>query len=558
MSTESIETTVSPVAEVPSVAPAAPAAPLTYPEEVKAAEAVIDTVDDIGEPAPRTPAVEADVDSEDIDGHVNEKLAHNALQEFPTTGPKTKGSPDTIAIPPQTNKVITQRMEQAPNIDMLVSMNQQKWAESVTTGMFHTPMEDMYVPRLNEKGADFRQAVNFNNIELRGRTPSMSKKPGQHVAEGELALLQLMTHLGVGGIFRAPMWNSGIWVTFKPATESEMLELNRIIASDKIQAGRWSYGLALSGTVAYTVDRLFDFALGHVYNTSIKSDELPISKLRDHIAPQDINSFIWGFLCSVYPSGFHYTTGCVANPAKCHHVVEENLNVSALQWTDCSGLTDWQKRHMSSPAANSQTLESLKRYKEELKRSQKTAVVLKKGTSHEMRITLKTPTVTEYIDQCHRWIGGLVDSVNAVLGMDASDESRNKEINQLNKATTLCQYGHWIESIEYGEISPRPDEAVENSISIIKDLSSIEKTLKTLSATDSIREEIIDHVLDYINSSTLSVIGVPAYDCPACGKPQDTDKKFPRHVNIIPLDVIQVFLALLSQRVSRIRTRTDR
>lgn len=482
----------------------------------------------------------------------------NATQSYATSSPRTGGAPDVIAIPPATKAVIGDRLQQAPNIDMVVSENQVKWAESLKESMFHVPLDDVYQERLNEENAAFGQHVTHNNIELRGRSPTFSSKPGTQVVEGERALLQLVTHLGVGGLFRAPLWNSGLWITFKPASESELLELNRIIAADKIQAGRWSYGLALSNNVVYTLDRVFDFALAHVYNTSVRSEELSIDKLRDWIAPQDVNSFIWGFLCANYPSGFHYNTGCINNPSKCNHVFEETLNVSKLQWTDSSILTEWQRGHMASMSANSKSLDSLKRYREEMSRLQNKRVILNKGTAHEMAITIRTPTMTQYIDQGHRWIGGLVESVNSVLGLDAGDDARNLQINKLNKATTLCQYSHWIESIEYGDLTGDEKAAEERSIMLINDLASIEENLKALSATDSLREAIITEVLKYINDSTISVIGVPAYDCPVCNAPQDTEVAYPRHTSIIPLDVIQVFFALLGQRVNRIVTRSDR
>lgn len=501
---------------------------------------------------------EFDIDSELEESPVLPTIKQNVTQDFPTSSPKTSGTPDTIEIPPATADVIKQQMDKSPNVDMIVSTQQHRWAEVLRSSIYHMPMENLYVDRLAEAGCDFRQQVSQGNASLRGRAPSYKKKPGETIVEGESALLQLITHLGVGGLFRAPLWNSGIWVTFKPATEAELLELNRIIQADKIQAGRWSYGLALSNNVVYTLDRVFDFALAHVYNTSIKSDELPIYQLRDWIAPQDINSFIWGFLCASYPSGFHYETSCVADPSKCNHVLEETLNVTKLQWTDTSLLTDWQKQHMSSMAANGRTLDSLKRYREEMTRLQPTRVILNEGSEHEIAFTIQTPTVTEYINQGHRWIGGMVESVNSVLGMDANDELRNTTINKLNKATTLCQYSHWIKSIEYGDLTEQENSDVERSVSRIEDRASIEENLKTLSAIDSIREKIIDKILEYIGHSTISVIGVPAYECPVCGSKSTGETNYPRHTNIVPLDLIQVFFALLGRRLNRIEIRSDR
>ena len=480
----------------------------------------------------------------------------NVTQDFPTTLPRSVGNPDVLEVPPANMKIIDEQIKLTPNLDLSGTAQQKRWGSVLQDSLGHIPLDNVYMDHLSEEGVDFKQEVKYNGQSLRGRAPSYKKKPGETIVEGERALLQLITHLGVGGLFRAPLWNSGIWVTFKPATEAELLELNRVIAADKIQAGRDSYGLALSSNVVYTLDRVLEFALAHVYNTNIKPDELPIHQLREWIAPQDISSFIWGFLCACYPSGFHYETACIANPTKCNHVMEETLNVTKLQWTDTSLLTEWQKQHMSSMAANSRGLDSLKRYREEMTRLQPTRFILNEGTEHEIAFTIQTPSVTEYVNQGHRWIGGLVESVNTVLGMDASSEARNTMINKLHKATTLCQYSHWIKSIEYGELT-NGDDVENRSISRIEDRDSIEENLKALSAIDSVRETVINKILEYIGHSTISVIGVPAYDCPVCNAKYEGEKKYPQHTNIVPLDVLQVFFALLGRRLTRIVTRSD-
>lgn len=543
-----VESATVPVVEVPVVEVLNQAEP-----EAPAVSEELSLDDVFEEQEPVVPVVE---EMDDTDGASPIKQTHNATMHYSVSSARSVGTPDVVVIPPAVKDVITERIHSVPNVDIVVSEKQRKWASSVKDSQDHLPMRDAYVARLAEQGADFNQHMAFGGTLYRGSAPVLSKKPGSVEMEGERALIQLVTHLGVGGLFRAPMWNSGIWVTFKPATEMEMLELNRMIYADKIDLGRYSYGLALSNTVVYTLDRVFEFALRHVYNTSVKSEEMPIHMLREHLAPQDVNSFIWGFLCANYPSGFHYSVGCINDPNKCTHVIEETLNVTKLQWIDNSQLTDWQKQHMATMTAGSRSLDSIKRYREEMKRMQNSRIILNEGTKHEIGITIKSPSVAQYIQQGHEWIGGIVESVNNALGMDESENVRNEYTNRIGKATTLCQYVHWIDSIEYGELSEDGTAPEERSRKIVTDRATILDTLKVLSATDSIRELIIDKVLDYINQSTISVIGVPAFDCPVCGKPQeDEEPVFPRHASVIPLDVLQVFFALLLQRLARIANR---
>ena len=487
--------------------------------------------------------------------YVLKRTAENADQTFITSTPRTAGAPDVVVIPPENTEVIRESLANTPNLDILKSGGQMRWLETVKEAVTMTPMSGMYTKRLADTKAAFAQQVEYGGQILRGVAPSLNPKPGRREEEGEMALIKLMTHMGVGGFFRAPLWNSGIWVMFKPASEDELDELNRIIYSDKVQLGRWSYGLALGNSTVYTLDRVFDFCLSKVYQTSVRTEELPLEKLRDYILPQDAMSFIWGFLCANYPSGFHYETPCINDPSKCTHVFEENLNVTKLQWADSSMLTESQKAHMCGFSGNSKSLESVKKYQEEMKATKSRRVVLNEGTKHEVAFVLKTPTMTEYITQGHQWVSSIVEAVNRALGSNATDRERNDQITRQSKAATICQYAHWIESLEYGEITANPNNPDDNAVAVIRNQETLLESLKSLSSIDSIRNKIIDAVKDYIEESTVSIIGVPAYTCPVCQKDQVGETKYPRRTTVIPLDILQVFFALLIQRLSRFENR---
>ena len=436
---------------------------------------------------------------------------------------------------------------------MIKSPAQAEWAQVLQTATTHAHQNDFLSERLNEPGASFVQELKHKGSPLRGVYPKQPIKAGTEIREGELAVIQVLNHFNIGGLFRAPMWNSGFWVTFKPATDTEIFELNRIISTDKYQAGRWSYGLSLTSNTVYTLDRVLEFVLAHVYSTSISQEELPVSKLLTVLAPQDIEAFIWGYLCSNYPSGFHYKTACSEDATKCNYVFEETLNVSKLGWSDESVITENMLQHMLTAfTPHSKKLESVKKYQEDFSRLQKKRTIINEGTDYEIAITLKTPTTLEYLEQGHRWIGGLVDSVNQAMGLDSDINERNAQINKLNLATTLCQYQHWIDAIEIGQVSGNRGEEGEPKVAKIIDPATIADTLKALSSTDSIREAIIKEVLDFVSRSTTTVIGVPVFECPECNKEQSVKHSFPRHTSIVPLDLLQVFFALLGRKLDRI------
>ncbi len=250
----------------------------------------------------------------------------------------------------------------------------------------------------------------------------------------------------------------------------------------------------------------------------------------------------------MYPRGFNYQRGCVTDPAVCYHVVEEKLNITKLIYSSMSNLTDWQKNFMSSRQPNLKTSEELKRYREELTTTQSRRVTVNEGTSEEISFILRSPTIAEYLESGHVWISNIVGNVERAMGSESTSSEREALMEKHGNATTMRQYIHWVESIEERE-SP------ESQPNVINDRESIEKTLNVMSSNTYVREFFMNEVTRYINESTISLIGIPVYDCPACGKPQEGGKSYPEHVEVIPLDVIQVFFDLISQKLTKIQTR---
>lgn len=486
---------------------------------------------------------------------VKDLFPPNAVQTNSYRGQTGTGSPDTIQIPTGNSEQVGASLNRLPNIDFeKASSATKQWVTVLREGMKYIPYEDVYSLALADPNRNFRQSIDYNGARLAGQSVKLNRKPGNLVVDGEAALLSIMAHFGTGGLHRIPLWNSGFWVSFKPATEPELIDLNNQLASDKIEQGRWSYGMALSNMVVYYTDRILDFAIAHAYSTSVRSDEMPIAKIRDFLKPQDIPSFILGFLCANYPTGFKYERACIHNPDKCNRVESATLNLRWLQHTDNRALEDWQRKHMSSFSTNSRTLEQVLSYQDKLTAQADRRVIFNAGTQQEMAITLTTPTTQEYIDQGHQWLSNIVKGVETALTTDATLNERNSMVNAHSRAAALNQHIHWVKKIELGEITQDPNAMGEPAITVVEDRKSIELQLQSLSAIDSQRELVSEAIIKYINDSTLSVIAVPSYDCPSCTEPQEgTGTELPVHV--IPIDILQVFSGLLNQRISRILTR---
>ena len=468
--------------------------------------------------------------------------AQQVTQELPVSFiDDTPDSSSYLTLPSNHDKEVRKVIAGMPNINVLDSAKAAKWGEVVAEGMDKYTFQETFIPTLEDTGADFRQTVKNGETHLVGGQPRLSSVTNETLS-GERGIIRMMSWLGLGTLFQIPLWNTGIWVTFKAPSESALVELNRIISNDKITFGRYTYGLVFSNITAYTLDRLTTFALEHMYETTIKPEgETSVDYMRKLISAQDIHVLIWGLVCTMYPSGYKYRRACIEDPEKCNHVVEELLNVSKLIWTNNTGLTDWQKSHMANRRGGSMTPDSVKRYKEEMLKSQPRTVNITSNTGKPMRMVLKTPSIAEYIDSGYKWISSMVSLVERSLGKDVAIEDRNNFINTHGQATAMRQYVHWVNSIEFDSNN-------------IEEASTIEELFNVLSADDAIREEFIIQVVKYINESTISVIGIPAYNCPVCNTEQDIDK-LPKHVNIIPLDVPTLFFAQLGHRIQKIGVR---
>ncbi len=488
----------------------------------------------------------------------------NVYQEFPSRLEKSTGNPEQMALPSESLDVTGDIVDRAPQVD-LNTPEDARWIEALTAGMKMSPKHvdgetpDPMTMALNRENADWRQAVMHEETRLSG---SLAGGPIKGLSEvsGDIALMKLTTFIGAGGVFRAPMWHSGFWVSFRPANEPELIDLNQEMIANKIDMGRYSYGLSFSNETILSTQAVFECALRHVYQTSVNPTEMPIEKIRDILLPQDIPSFIWGFLVANNPNGFKHEQPCL-NIGKCNHVEVDTLNVRKLQIVDNSRFTDWQRKHMASPQPGSRSLEQVKRYQDEMIALNKSRVVIDmgRGDGTGVAVTFKTPSVRDYFDQGFQWISSMVVSMEAAVGTEASPAVRNSMVENYTKAATLCQFAQWIEKIEYGDADVSKDDRNAN---IMTERKTILNSLTTLSSIDVVRESILVDVNKYISGVMVSLIGLPTYKCPICKTPSDPEetengvlKNGPQKRSWIPIDILQVFTGLLIRRLSRIKER---
>ena len=469
----------------------------------------------------------------------------NVIQESEVFIPMEKkewvSNNETVAFPSNTQDIVVEAINKAPNVDLTDSEESRKWAKVMSDSMRVSSFNDTFGSTIRDPDAEFHQGIESSAGMLGGTHPKFKAIENENI-KGERGVLRFTEFMGLGTIFQAPLWHSGIWITFKAPREADLLELQRQFVNDKIELGRQSYGLIFSNTSSFVTDRLVSFALDHVYTTTLTAEDSTREKLKSIISSQDIPAIMWGLACAMYPRGFQYQRACTAEPDKCNHVVEERLNLTKVLWVNKRSLTPWQIAHMSQRRSNSVTVDSVNRYKNEMLKSQNREITLNKGSSKESKVVLRIPNVNEFIDSGHRWISEIISTVNRSLGGDINDAERNDYIDKHGKASSMRQYLHWVESFDFGTLRA-------------EDRETLEKMFDVLSSDDIVRVEFMDSIQKYINETAITVIGIPVYDCPKCGTPQDLKLPLPKHTNIIPFDVFQTFFILLVQKLGKL---TDR
>ena len=470
------------------------------------------------------------------------RTPHNVIVENAWTANTALEKDETpIPLPGNFEKEITESINSAPKIDYVTGSPQAvNWARTLAGGLQMLTYGEAFVPNFEKEGSEYRQYLNVNDRKIAPRQPKYKSVQNQ-ILKGERATLRVMSHLGLGSQMQVPLYHSGLSLTFKPASETELVELDRLLSNDKIKFGRHTYGMVFSNTSVYVNERLIDFALDHIYETDVSGD-IDVNQLKSLIVCQDIPTLLAGFACTMYPKGFPYSRSCANNPEKCNYVVEDRLYLRELCYVHRSILTDQQKAHMASWRPGSKTVESIKEYQKQLARIQPKRVVFNEGRPDEIAITLKSPNINEYIEAGHRWITGIVDLVEDALSKDTESRDRNNVIVRHGQATSMRQYAHWIHAIEFDTNS-------------IEDIETIEANLNVISSDDYIRDKFLESVSDFINHTTFCIVGIPSFDCPNCNMTQESHIRLPYHSNIIPLDVVQVFIGLLTQRIERILTR---
>lgn len=416
-----------------------------------------------------------------------------------------------------------------------------EWVRVLTKGYILNVNNEDLLKKVNS--GEFKQKITYEQKEVRPKRLTLPNANGR-VVSGKEAIQRAFSSVGGGTLFRVQLPHSGFSVTMRPASETELLELHRILNSDKIQLGRYTYGSIFSNVSAYTVRRLTEFAINHIGRSTLRLDGENEMDIADIISVPDIPFLLWGIGCTLYPDGVQYTRACSSNPDSCNYVSRGVLDPVNAFWFDDTNFKPWMRKMIAEDRANTYTLDDIIRYKAELVPNIKDYAVVEDSHGGKTTFYFKTPTINEYVESGHAWIEGMVDSMTSALSVDTTDDGRNKYILDRSLATYMRQYGQWVSRIEL------PDG------SIVNDTTNIAEVLDVLSGMDKVRVGFMKEVGRFISDSVVGVVGIDRFECPSCGAPQENkDTASPLLREILPLDVTATLFLGLGERVNRILKR---
>ena len=448
-----------------------------------------------------------------------------------------------MRMPSETNAGISAKQAEFGKLDL---SNQQvvNWAEGIEGGLGVVPLGDAGVRSMSE--GNWTQSPVHNNQLL---APSTYARPQieNQVLSAETARSYAMASLGVGVPSKTPLWASGWWVSFFPATDREWVEFTDLIAATKDEVLRNTTGLAYSNVNAVLLELSLDFAMKHIEQTNIRfetsSNETLSVRYLKMLKDTDVSTFLAGFMAANYPEGYPISRSCTANIGGCSHVVDEVFMIQRGLVANTDRLEERHLAHMSRNGAGQVTEQEVQQYQDSIAPNQTVEYKLSvENHPVEIRCKFGVPSVYDRIVSGKRWSLFLSKLIDNVLTKEASSGRRREVLNGYIRATSMREYLHWTKFVLLGTNRVESTEAMET-------------TMDAIITSDSARTEFYKAIERYIEHATFTALALPEHHCPACQGDQVAPRPLPALKNCIPLDVTQVFFNLAQLRLFEIVNR---
>lgn len=411
-------------------------------------------------------------------------------------------------------------------------------------GQRYTIKDNVYVDNLNRDINNYVNSIKFSDKTLGIKALNMGE-PTKNMSPAQ-ASLRFRSLLSIGEAIQVPLWHSGIWVTLKPPTQTDIVNLQIALSNNEIQLGRDTATLVYSNYAVVFNRIISDFILKHIDNHSLK---IPDNEdIRDYILINDYYPLVLALTTSMYPKGINVIKGCVNNAVMgndnapmCDFVVNAILDPKKLLWVDRTVLDNVMLTHMSNRLEKSMSVDSVKDYQLRMKQLVDKDYELKTESGVAFKITYRLPTLKHYIVNGEKWVNNIIKRAEGLFSDSDTVDSKNDKVYELAIASALGIYNVFVKQIYVGDVPVTDEEAINEMLS-------------SISTDDDAFEGFVKTVEEFITNSGIAIVATPSYTCPNCKKHQ-TEGKTGAFKEFIPFNIVEHFFVLCALRSEKTRNR---
>lgn len=383
-----------------------------------------------------------------------------------------------------------------------------------------TNLKDIFAKRLKEE--DFVQVDKENGFRV------VKTKDFNKVNKNKKVRALFEKSFSVSPV-NMPLYNSGIWVSLKPPSPSQKDDFILAVKNEQIELGRSTGGLVYDNYSVINRNLVIDFFLSLVTKTNI-SDLEDVYDLKTLIRLSDFNTILQALTLLNQPRGMNIILPCSNTFNKdedrgisCSNVAELTVDPSELLYINRSLLNDEQIAHMSKRAPNSITIEEVKYYQDSLEDINTKISEFELG-DNLLKIKLRTPNLLQSVESGMVWVNSIVNDLNKVLDTDLSLKTKNEKYFERSKITILNNVKHYIEWIK--------DEDLQ--IFDSSDEKEFDELFDNLSSDDYTVSKLVNLVTEFIESDTVTIVGMKNYICPSCrSNGYDEEKETIKSFNVL-------------------------
>ena len=356
------------------------------------------------------------------------------------------------------------------------------------------------------------------------------------------ALFKLNKAAGIGSYIQIPLYHSGFWITIRPLTNLEIINLALDLSNEITKMSRTTLGTMHTLFNLPFINASMKYISDAIIATTLQIDEE--EDIFDYINVNDIYTLLWGVAKSFYPNGHNVTISCknsgiideTTNLPKCTYKENIHVDLEKLLWIDRSILTSEQIVHMAKRRPKSVTKKEVETYLESLPSNEEITFTLQGDDDINITVTLASPNINRYVDMGDFIVSELQEEFNEVIrksNVNLKDEDKIDAIKDKILTTVYLKgYSHIVKHIKI-------DDA------ILEDNASIAEALEVISSSQKLSEKTKENLKTFLNKSLITTIGVPNFTCPKCGGKVGED-------TIIPLAVYEYYFLLVSSRYDAI------